>query len=54
MKSVGQDADRSAELAENDLGQRHGEIQEQYSEEDNADFVESRFSPHGRDGTAEW
>jgi hypothetical protein len=46
MQSIRENADRPAELTVGDLRQRNGEIQEKDSEEDSANFGESRLSSH--------
>jgi len=33
MKTVGDDADRPGRVAEHQLGERHGNVQEQYAEQ---------------------
>ena len=44
MKTVRENADGAAELAEDDLGQRDGEVQEQDADEDLANFGVTRLS----------
>ena len=46
MKAVGENADGAAELAEDDLRQRDGEVQEKNADEDLANFAVSSLSSH--------
>ena len=42
VKTVGQDADRPARVAEDDLRRRDGEVQDEHADEDGGDFGVSR------------